>query len=189
MIDLQQFKMNPTEEALLRRLVNEAHPKTIAEFGCGLSTRLWSEASDARVVTWDNYPDWVQELRETFKDEPWVKRVEFRVYSVTPAGARDVEKDPVPWDGPKFDFLFLDGPRSAHAPNFGRSGSFRFATQHAAEGAMIVWHDAQRPHEREMARRYFGHCRRSRQASIGWCRWHAPRGGITELINRWNPFA
>ena len=95
----------------------------------------------------------------------------------------------MPWDGAKFDFLFLDGPRSAHPPNFGRSGTFRFATQHAAEGATIVWHDAQRRHEREMARRYLGHCARHRSGSVGWCRWGASRGGLREWLNRVNPFA
>ncbi len=108
---------------------------------------------------------------------------------MTPAGPRDVEKDPVPWDGVKFDLLFLDGPRSAHPPNFGRSGSFRFATQHAAKGATIVWHDANRPHEREMARRYLGHCARHRRSNVGWCRWEAPRGGLRQLLNRLNPSA
>lgn len=189
MIQLEQFKMNPVEEQVLGRLVREANPKSIAEFGCGLSTRFWAQQSEARIVAWDNFPDWVAEIRALFKDETWLPRVEFRLYTVTPEGPRNVEKDPVPWEGGKFDFLFLDGPRSAHPPNFGRSGTFRFATQHAAEGAMIVWHDAQRPHEREMARRYLGHCARHRDGSVGWCRWEAPRGGVRQWLNRLNPFA
>jgi predicted O-methyltransferase YrrM len=188
-IALAQFKMNAAEDAVLARLVRAAQPKLIAEFGCGLSTQFWAEHSEARIVTWDNFPDWIAEIRELFHDEPWFPRVEFRLYIVTPTGPRDVEKDPVPWDGPKFDFLFLDGPRSAHPPNFGRSGTFRFATQHAAEGATIVWHDANRPHEREMARRYLGHCARRREANVGWCRWQSPRGGLLQAINRVNPFA
>ena len=189
MIDLAQFKMNPDEEAVLGRLIRAAQPKLIAEFGCGLSTRFWAQNSEARIVVWDNYPEWVAELRELFKAEPWLPRVDFRLYTVSPAGPRAVEKDPVPWEGGKFDFIFLDGPRSAHPPNFGRSGTFRFATQHAAEGATIVWHDANRPHEREMARKYLGHCARRRQANVGWCRWEAPRGGLRQALNRLNPLA
>jgi predicted O-methyltransferase YrrM len=158
----------------------------IAEFGCGLSTRFWADQTDARIVTWDNFPDWVAEIQTLFKDEPWLSRIEFRLYSVTPEGPREVEKDPVPWDGAKFDFLFLDGPRSAHPPNFGRSGTFRFATQHAADGATIVWHDAQRPHERAMARRYLGHCKRFREGSVGWCRWQPARGTAGEWLHRIN---
>ena len=133
----------------------------------------------------------VAELRAAFDGAPWVDRVEWRSYTVTPEGPRSVEKDPVPWDGEKFDFLFLDGPRSAHAPNFGRTGTFRFATQHAAPGALIVWHDAQRPHEREIARKYFGHCARHRRGSVGWCRWEAPEsvGGIQRLLRGLNPLA
>ena len=189
MIDLEQFKMNPAEEAVLGRLVKAAQPKLIAEFGCGLSTRFWAEQTEARIVTWDNYADWVEEIRALFANEPWFPRLEFRLYTVTPTGPRDVEKNAVPWDGAKFDFLFLDGPRSAHPPNFGRSGTFRFATRHAAPGATIVWHDANRPHEREMARRYFGHCARHRAANVGWCRWEEPRGGLMQAIHRMNPFA
>lgn len=189
MIDTALFQMNPVEEALLGRLVRAARPARIAEFGCGLTTRFWAENSSAQIVTWDNYPDWMAEIRERFRDEAWLPRVEFRLYGVTPDGPRDVEKDPVPWDGPPFDFLFLDGPRSAHPPNFGRSGTFRFATLHAAPGATIVWHDANRPHERAMARRYLGHCARRRQANVGWCRWRLPRAGLAQAINRLNPFA
>jgi predicted O-methyltransferase YrrM len=188
-IDLEQFKMNPGEETRLKALIREAQPKLLAEFGAGLSTRLWAENSEARIVSWDNYPDWLAALREAFASAAWLSRVDFRLYSVTPEGPRSVEKDPVPWEGEKFDFLFLDGPRSAHPPSYGRSGSFRFATMHAAPGAMIVWHDAQRPHEREMARHYFGHCRRNREGSVGWCRWEAPDGSFRQTLNRWNPFA
>ena len=189
MISIEQFKMNPDEERVLGELVRAVCPASIAEFGCGLTTRFWAENSDARIVTWDNYPEWVDEMQAHFNDAPWRSRVEFRLYTVTPAGARDVEKDPVPWDGPKFEFLFLDGPRSAHPPNFGRSGTFRFATQHAADDATIVWHDANRPHEREMARRYLGHCARHRQANVGWCRWEKPCGGGRQFLNRLNPLA
>jgi predicted O-methyltransferase YrrM len=181
--------MNPAEEARLRGLVREANPKRIAEFGCGLTTRLWAESSDARIVTWDNFPEWVANIQEAFAAEPWLSRVEFRTYEVTPAGPRSVEKDPVPWEGEKFDFLFLDGPRSAHPQNFGRSGSFRFATLHAAPGAMIAWHDADRPHEREMARRYFGHCARQRHDNVGWCRWEPHTRGLRAGLRRLNPWA
>jgi predicted O-methyltransferase YrrM len=182
-IDLNQFQMNPTEAALLRELVGKARPKRIAEFGSGLTTRFWAENSEAQIVTWDNYPDWIAELRTAFGAVPWLDRVDWRLYTVTPEGARDVEKDPVPWEGEPFDFLFLDGPRSAHPPNFGRSGTFRFATQHAAPGALIVWHDAQRPHEREMARRYFPHCARHRRGSVGWCQWETP--GSVGTLSKW----
>jgi predicted O-methyltransferase YrrM len=188
-IDLNQFKMNPAEEVVLGRLVRQARPGLIAEFGSGLSTRFWAERSEAKIVSCDNYADWLAELRELFHAEPWFPRAEFRLYTVTPTGPRDVEKDPVPWEGPPFDFLFLDGPRSAHPPNFGRSGTFRFATQHAAPGATIVWHDANRPHERAMARRYLGHCARRRAANVGWCRWRPARRGLATWINRLNPFA
>ena len=186
MIDLAQFKMNPAEEAVFVLLLQEARPRRIAEFGCGLSTRFWAEHSDAQIVAWDNYPEWVAEIRSLFGNEPWLPRVDFRLYTVTPVGPRTVEKDPIAWEGEKFDFLFLDGPRSAHPQNFGRSGTFRFVAQHAAAGAMVVWHDASRPHEREMARRYFGHCRRFREGSVGWCRWQTPRGGLREWIQRLN---
>ena len=189
MIDLDQFKMNAAEEKLLGELVREAQPKLIAEFGCGLSTRFWAQQSTARIVTWDNFPDWVREIRDHFKDEPWLSRIDFRDYTVTPEGPRNVEKEPVSWDGEKFDFLFLDGPRSAHPPNFGRSGTFRFATLHAAPGATIVWHDANRPHEREMARKYLGHCARHRAASVGWCKWEPRSGGFGQALRRLNPFA
>ncbi len=189
MINLEQFKMNPAEKDRLEALVREARPTQIAEFGCGLTTQLWATNSAAPITTWDNYPDWVERIRQTFASEPWIARIDFRLYEVSPAGPRTVEKDPVPWDGGKFDFLFLDGPRSAHPPNYGRSGSFRFATQHAAPGAMIVWHDADRPHEREMARRYLGHCARKRANNIGWCRWEAPNGGLRQWLNRVNPLA
>jgi predicted O-methyltransferase YrrM len=189
MIDLEQFKMNPAEEAVLGRLVGEAKPKLIAEFGCGLSTRFWAEQSQAQIVTWDNFPDWLSEIQALFKAEPWFPRIDFRLYTVTPEGGREVEKDPVSWDGAKFDFLFLDGPRSAHPPNFGRSGTFRFATEHAAENAMIIWHDSARPHERQMARRYLGHCARRREGSVGWCRWESPVGGLRQMLNRLNPLA
>jgi predicted O-methyltransferase YrrM len=189
MISLEQFKMNPAEETLLRSLVRTVQPRQIAEFGCGLSTRLWAESSDAGIVAWDNHPDWIQAVRAHFEKEPWIGRVDFRLYDVRPQGPRSVEKDPVAWDGQPFDFLFLDGPRSAHPPNFGRSGSFRFALKHAAPGATIVWHDASRPHEREMARRYFGHCARRRQSNVGWCRWESPSGGLRQALNRINPLA
>lgn len=189
MIDLNQFAMNPAETALLRRLLRESSPQRIAEFGSGLTTRFWAENCDARIVTWDNYPEWVADLKEAFREAAWLPRVEWRIYTVSPDGPRSVEKDAVSWDGEKFDFLFLDGPRSAHPQNFGRSGTFRFATQHAAPGAMILWHDANRPHEKEMARRYFGHCARHREANVGWCRWSEPAGGLGEWWNRINPLA
>ena len=191
-IDLNQFAMNPAETALLKELVAAARPKRIAEFGSGLTTRFWAEnAPDARIVTWDNYPEWIAELKAAFADAPWLSRVDWRSYSVTPEGPRSVEKDAVAWEGEPFDFLFLDGPRSAHAPNFGRTGTFRFATQFAAPGAIIVWHDAHRPHEREIARRYFGHCARKRRGSVGWCKWEKPCcvGGLTAAMRKLNPFA
>lgn len=189
MIDLQQFKMNPAEESLLSKLVLEQKPQRIAEFGCGLTTRLWAEKTEASIVTWDNYPEWVAGMREAFFGAPWLPRIDFRIYEVAPDGGRAVEKTPVSWEGEKFDFLFLDGPRSAHPSNFGRSGSFRFATLHAAPGALIVWHDAERPHEREMGRHYFPHCARRRLGRIGWCRWEPRTGGLRQLWNRCTPFA
>ena len=64
MIKLEQFKMNPAEEQILGRLVRTAKPKLIAEFGCGLTTRFWALQTDAQIVTWDNYPEWVNEIRE-----------------------------------------------------------------------------------------------------------------------------
>lgn len=184
--------MSPAETALLMRLVTDAKPRRIAEFGSGLTTRFWAQlAPEARIVTWDNYPEWIAEVKTALAAEPWLPRVEWREYTVMPEGPRDVEKDAVAWDGEPFDFLFLDGPRSAHPPNFGRSGTFRFATQHAAPGALIVWHDAHRPHEREMARRYLTHCARRRQGSIGWCKWEAPEqvGALSRMVRRMNPFA
>jgi predicted O-methyltransferase YrrM len=189
-IDLNQFQMNPDEAALLRELVQGAAPRRIAEFGSGLTTRFWAENSEARITTWDNYPDWIAELKTAFGEAPWLSRVEWRDYTVTPEGPRLVEKDAVPWDGEPFDFLFLDGPRSAHAQNFGRSGTFRFATKHAAPGALIVWHDAQRPHEKEMARKYFAHCTRKRKGSVGWCRWETPEsvGSLSKFVRKLNPF-
>jgi predicted O-methyltransferase YrrM len=188
-IDLNQFQMNPEEAALLRELVQSAKPKRIAEFGSGLTTCFWAENSDAQITTWDNYPEWITELREVFAKAPWLPRVDWRLYTVTPEGPRSVEKDAVPWEGDPFDFLFLDGPRSAHAPNFGRSGTFRFATRHAAAGALIVWHDAQRPHEKEMARKYLAHCARHRRGSVGWCRWEAPKsvGSLSKFVRKLNP--
>ncbi len=191
-IDLNQFAMNPTETALLKELIAAAKPKRIAEFGSGLTTRFWAEnAPDARITTWDNYPEWIAELQTAFADAPWLSRVDWRSYSVTPEGPRSVEKDAVAWEGEPFDFLFLDGPRSAHPPNFGRTGTFRFATQFAAPGATIVWHDAHRPHEREIAKKYFGHCARKRQKSVGWCKWEKPCcvGGMSAALRRLNPFA
>ncbi len=195
MIDLEQFKMKADEERLLLGLLDKSKPKRIAEFGSGLTTRFWAEKTEAGIVTWDNYPDWVSSLKETFADAPWMPRVDFRLYEVSPPGPRIVEKDPVSWEGKPFDFLFLDGPRSAHPQNFGRSGSFLFATRHASPGALIIWHDAARPHEAEMARHYFGHCARKRRDSIGWCRWEKPVGGcfstaaLRQLKNRANPLA
>jgi predicted O-methyltransferase YrrM len=188
-IDLAKFKMNPAEEQVLGRLLRAAEPRMIAEFGCGLTTRFWAEQTEARIVTWDNYPEWIAEIQALFRAEPWFSRIDFRAYTVTPDGPRDVEKDAVPWEGAPFDFLFLDGPRSAHPQNFGRSGTFRFATQHAAEGATIVWHDADRPHERALARSYFGHCARRRSANVGWCQWTAERTGLRATLNRLNPLA
>ena len=191
-IDLNQFKMSPAEDAELRAVLALAQPRRIAEFGSGLTTRFWAEnAPDARIVTWDNYPDWIAELQTAFAGAAWLPRVEWRSYTVAPDGPRDVEKDAVPWDGEPFDFLFLDGPRSAHPQNFGRSGTFRFATQHAAPGALIVWHDAQRPHERAMARKYFPHCARHRRGSVGWCKWEKPCcvGELTKAVRGLNPFA
>ncbi len=177
-IELNQFKMSAAEDAELRAVLALARPRHIAEFGSGLTTRFWAEnAPDARIVTWDNYPDWISELRTAFNGAEWMPRVEWRSYTVTPDGPRDVEKDAVPWSGEPFDFLFLDGPRSAHPQNYGRSGTFRFATQHAAPGALIVWHDHDRAHERRLALRYLGHCRLHGKGRVGWCRWQSPRSG------------
>lgn len=189
MIDLEQFRMQAEEEAALRDLLREANPTTIAEFGSGQTTRFWAERCEARITTWDNYPKWITELKAAFAGASWLDRIEFRHYEVTPPGPRNVEKDPPEWSGAKFDFLFLDGPRSAHPQNFGRSGTFRFATQHAAHGAMIVWHDARRPHEQEMARRYFSHCARKRRGNVGWCRWEARVGSLRQALRRFNFFA
>ncbi len=174
MIDLQQFKMDPAEEALLAKLLAETAPRTIAEFGSGLTTRFWAQQSDAKIVTWDNFPEWIAELKTAFAGAPWLERVEFRGYSVSPGGPRIVQKDAVPWDGAPFDFLFLDGPRSAHPPSFGRSGSFLFATQHARPGSTIVWHDNERGHERALAMRFFGHLRCRSRGTVGWCIWQPP---------------
>ena len=187
MIDLQQFEMDRDEEQLLGELLRDAKPRRVAEFGSGLTTKFWAENCDAQIVTWDNYPEWIAKLKSVFADRPWLERVEFRLYTVTPPGDRTAEKDAVSWEGGKFDFLFLDGPRSAHPQNFGRSGSFRFAKQHAADGAMIVWHDANRPHEKEMARRYLGHCARRRRANMGWCRWEPPTGRMRQWLRRFDP--
>jgi predicted O-methyltransferase YrrM len=189
-IDLNQFQMNLGEAALLGELVRRTNPKRIAEFGSGLTTRFWAENSQARIVTWDNFPDWIAELRNVFAATPWLERVDWRLYTVAPEGPRHIEKEAVSWESEPFDFLFLDGPRSAHPQNFGRSGTFRFATRHAAPGALIVWHDAQRPHEREMARKYFAHCARHRRGSVGWCTWETPEkvGAMKRLWRKLNPF-
>lgn len=168
-MNINDFQMKPSERRTMLRLLRRHRPARIAEFGCGWTTGFLAENSDARIVTWDNLPEWVDLVKDAYKAKTWRERVEFRLYDVTPQGPRAVEKDPVHWDGPKFDFLFLDGPRSAHDTSHGRHGSFRFARLHAADGACIVWHDYDRPHEREMAARYMGDLRIHDAGTIGWC--------------------
>ena len=168
-LNISDFAMPEEEEGLLKQLLQTCQPGLIAEFGSGGSTRILASCSDAKVVTWDNMPEWVATVREAFKDEPWAGRVDWRQYDVKPEGPRDVEKAPPSWDGPQFDLAFVDGPRSAHATSFGRSGSFRFAQEHVRDGGIIIWHDHDREHEQEMARAHFGRYWFHRQARIGWC--------------------
>lgn len=166
---IDDFAMPPGERKILHVLAGRAKAGRIAEFGCGGSTAVLARATTGVVMSWDNMPEWIETVQRSMAGEPWKDRVHIQAYQVTPEGNRDVEKDPVPYDGPDFDMVFIDGPRSAHQPSYGRHGSFRFAVRHTRSGGIIAWHDNDRPHEREMARRYLGAFTIHEWGRIGWC--------------------
>lgn len=182
---IHDFVFPPEETTLLVKLLKRCCPRSIAEFGSGGSTRILAENSSARIVTWDNTPAWVDMVRKLYVDKPWIDRVEFRTYTVMPPGPMAVQKDPVAWDGGRFDFLFLDGPRAAHPSSFGRSGTFKFATLHAQKGACILWHDADGGHAIEWAFRCFRHCRIHHHGRMSWCIWNAPTS-LSWITVLWN---
>ncbi len=171
---IDDFSYPPSEKALMLTLLARKKPTLIAEFGSGNSTCLWAKHSEASIITWDNFPDWLEMVKHECAAHPWSNRIEFRTYEVTPQGPRSVIKDPVPYSGEPFDFLFLDGPRSAHETSYGRSGTFRFAVQHAREGACVLWHDAQSEPQIEWAFRCFRHCVIHRAGRLNWCIWRKP---------------
>lgn len=173
-MNINDFPIREDDERLYRRLLEKHRPRLIVEFGSGLTTRIWAEYSDAHIISWDNNAEWIKQVMKHYAGEPWLPRVDFRLYEVTPQGDRSVEKDALTWDGPPFEFVFIDGPRSAHPTNYGRYGSFKFATRYAREDACIVWHDHDRAHERSLAKQYFGHCRRHTLGRVGWCIWKRP---------------
>ena len=182
---IDDFSYPPAEKALMLSLLARHAPQRIAEFGSGNSTCLWAKHSKASITTWDNFPDWVKMVQGECAAQPWSKQIEFRAYDVTPPGPRSVTKDPVPYTGAPFDFLFLDGPRSAHESSYGRSGTFRFAAQHAQEGACVIWHDAQSEPQIEWAFRCFRHCVIHQAGRLNWCIWHKPTPARFPVI-LWN---
>ncbi len=168
---LEEFVLNEEEIRIYRNLLGQVSPKRIAEFGSGNTTRFWMEETSATIVSWDNNADWVQLVKIALAGHRHTSRVDVRLYDVYPKGNRDVLKDPVVYDGSAFDMTFIDGPRSARQASDGRSGSFAFSTCHTRPGGLIVWHDNDRRHEREMAVRFLGHCVLKWEGRIGWCRW------------------
>jgi predicted O-methyltransferase YrrM len=179
----KDFVMPAREQRILTALVRKVRAKRIAEFGCGGSTALFAQAMDGTVLSWDNLPEWIDIVHSNIKDESWASRIDIRLYSVTPEGDRSTPKDSPPYDGPEFDMVFIDGPRSAHATSFGRHGSFRFAVEHTREGGIIAWHDNDRLHEQEMVLQHLDSFTIHNWGRIGWC-WKKPSAPLHRLIAR-----
>jgi hypothetical protein len=185
-MNINDFPYREEELRLYRQLLAKYRPSLIAEFGSGLTTRIWAENPETHVISFDNSSEWIKQVMEHYAGEPWLDRVDFRLYEVTPQGDRSVEKDVIAWNGPPFEFVFIDGPRSAHPTSYGRHGSFQFAARYSREGACIVWHDYDRSHERALAKKYFRHCRCHASGRVGWCIWRKPeKKGLLYWLGRW----
>ena len=181
---INDFSYSEKEKSLYIELLRHFSPDRIAEFGAGKTTSVLAQQTSANIVSWDNTEKWLNLVRESYQGTDWYQRVEFQTYEVTPKGGRDLEKDPIVWRGPLFDFILIDGPRSAHPTSYGRSGSFKFAALHTREGGCIVWHDNDRLHENVMAFKYLGHCLIHNEGRIGWCVWQHPQNWLSWTF--WN---
>jgi ADP-heptose:LPS heptosyltransferase len=105
--------------------------KTVIEFGCGLSTLLYSTLAD-KVISFETQPGWIKKISDMIPKDKDIK-----IYQWDGKNFKLPEGEPE-----KFDFCFVDGP--AGGPNR------EFSTKAASEIAdLVIIHDAGRKPEKE----------------------------------------
>jgi ADP-heptose:LPS heptosyltransferase len=110
--------------------------KTVMEFGCGLSTLLYSSVVD-KVVSFETQPGWIKKISGMIPEDKDAKIYHW-----------DGKNFLLPDDQPKrFDFAFVDGP--AGGPN--REWSTKAASELAD---LVIVHDAGRVPEREWQKKH-----------------------------------
>lgn len=123
--------------AFMESVIDRLKPKSILEFGAGLSSLLMSEKT--KVMTLDTSTKYAEEIRGKATDE------------------NDLQIEI--WDGKnlvgpglgQFDLIFIDGPPGKATGGIGREHSFRFAAEHSDK---IIVHDAGR-HEEQLLQNFF----------------------------------
>lgn len=110
--------------------------KTVLEFGCGLSTLLYSTLAD-KVISFETQPGWIKKISDMIPEGKDVKIYKW-----------DGVTFQLPPDAPKkFDFAFVDGP--AGGPNR------EWSTKGGSElSDLVIVHDAGRAPEKEWQAKY-----------------------------------
>ena len=115
----------------IRDIFKKFNVKTVVEFGCGLSTLLYSSLVD-KVISFETQPGWIKKISDMIPKEKDVT-----IYQWDGKTFKLPDGEPT-----KFDFAFVDGP--AGGPNR------EWATKAGSELAdLVIVHDAGRVPERE----------------------------------------
>jgi len=115
----------------IRDIFKKFNVKTVVEFGCGLSTLLYSSLVD-KVISFETQPGWIKKISDMIPEGKDVK-----IYQWDGKTFKLPDGEPT-----KFDFAFVDGP--AGGPNR------EWATKAGSELAdLVIVHDAGRVPERE----------------------------------------
>ena len=115
----------------IKDLFKKHNIKTVMEFGCGLSTLLYSTLAD-KVISFETQPGWIKKISDMVPEDKDVT-----IYQWDGRNFKLPSGEPT-----KFDFAFVDGP--AGGPN--REWSTKAGSELAD---LVVVHDAGRQPERE----------------------------------------
>jgi hypothetical protein len=130
--------ISPDDWNFIRKIILDLKPRSILEFGSGLSTLLMSEY--APVIAYETNAQWAEHVQEQANR---YKKGQISILQWN--GVEDIHHDA------RFDLIFLDGPPNTTIGGPGRTAAFKAA---AGMSDYIIVHDANRYEEAQLQQEY-----------------------------------
>lgn len=132
------FSITQKDWSFMKSRVAIIQPREILEFGCGLSSLLLSE--HYKVISYETDPEWKKKIESLMQEN---NNLEIRLWDGNTIPEELIDK--------KFDFCFVDGPKSREKGGMGRHRSIEIASK-VTDQVMI--HDAGRLDEEKFQREF-----------------------------------